>query len=127
MFTASSLFLISFYSFELFSTLKFAVIKWFLGETCFIKIFFSLFFFSLDRSSHRRCFANSQKNTCGGAFFNRVASIQACNFIKKRLEHRCFSMKLAKFLRTPTLKNICKWLLLSQTVLFYFYGEKDCL
>ena len=30
---------------------------------------------------------------------------QACNFIKKRLQHRCFPVKLAKFLRTPFLKN----------------------
>ena len=34
------------------------------------------------------------------------------NFVKKILQHRCFSVKLAKFLRTPTLKNICQRLLL---------------
>ena len=27
--------------------------------------------------------------------------MKACNFIKKRLQHRCFSLKFAKFLRTP--------------------------
>ena len=37
---------------------------------------------------------------------------QACNFIKKRLRHRCFSVKFAKFLRTPILKNISEPLLL---------------
>ena len=26
---------------------------------------------------------------------------QACNFIKKRLQHRCFPMKFEKFLRAP--------------------------
>ena len=31
---------------------------------------------------------------------------------KKRLQHSCFPVKLAKFLRTSTLKNICKRLLL---------------
>ena len=35
-----------------------------------------------------------------------------CNFIKKRLQHRCFPINIAKFLRTPILKNICECLLL---------------
>ena len=43
-------------------------------------------------------------------FFNKVA--QAYNVIKKRLQHRCFPVKFAKFLRTPMLKNICKRLVL---------------
>ena len=38
---------------------------------------------------------------------------QACNFIKKRLQHRYFPVKFAKFLRTPILKNICERLLLN--------------
>ena len=29
-------------------------------------------------------------------------------------QHKCFPVKFAKFLRTPILKNICKWLLLSE-------------
>ena len=32
--------------------------------------------------------------------------------LKKGLWHRCFPVNFAKFLRTPILKNICKWLLL---------------
>ena len=31
---------------------------------------------------------------------------QTCNFIKKRLQHRCFPVKFEKLLRTPILKNI---------------------
>ena len=38
---------------------------------------------------------------------NKVAGLKACNFIKKRLQHTCFPLKYAKFLRTPILKNIC--------------------
>ena len=38
---------------------------------------------------------------------------QACNFIKKRLQHRCFSVNIEKVLRTPISKNICERLLLS--------------
>ena len=39
-------------------------------------------------------------------------SLQVCNFITKRPEHRCFPVKIRKFLRTPILKSICKRLLL---------------
>ena len=37
---------------------------------------------------------------------------QACNFIKERLQHRCFPVKFAKFLRTPFFKEHLRWLLL---------------
>ena len=33
------------------------------------------------------------------------------NYTKKGLRHRCFPLKLAKFLRTPILKNVCERLL----------------
>ena len=39
------------------------------------------------------------------SFFNNVASLQTSNFIKKRLQHSCFPMNIAKFLRTPTSKK----------------------
>ena len=44
--------------------------------------------------------------------FNKAADLQVCNFIKKRLQHRCFSCDIEKFLRIPILKNICERLLL---------------
>ena len=37
---------------------------------------------------------------CWSIFFNKVADLQAYNFIKKRLQQRCFPVKFAKFLRT---------------------------
>ena len=64
----------------------------------------------MDRSSHqsrsvKKVFLKisgiSQENTCAGVG----------NFIKKRLQHRCFPVKFAKFLKTPLLKNICQRLL----------------
>ena len=70
------------------------------------------------RSSHGRCLWKkvfleiSQENTCVGVFFNKVVGVKACNFIKKALQHRCFPVKFAKFLRTPILKNICERLLM---------------
>ena len=36
--------------------------------------------------------------------FNKVAALQVCNFIKKRLQHLCFLVNIAYFLRTPVLK-----------------------
>ena len=44
---------------------------------------------------------------------NKVADLKASNFIKKRLQRRCFPVKLAKFLRTLILKNILEQLLAS--------------
>ena len=46
---------------------------------------------------------------------NNNAGLQACNFIKKRLQQRCFPVNIAKFLRTPILKNICERLLLESS------------
>ena len=46
------------------------------------------------------------------SLFSKVAGPQACNFIKKRLQLRCFSVKFSKFLRILCLKNIQKRLVL---------------
>ena len=35
------------------------------------------------------------------SLFNKVAGLQSCNFIKKRLQHSCSHVNIAKFLRTP--------------------------
>ena len=57
------------------------------------------------RSSHRRF---SQKTPALESHFYKVASLQACNVIKKDLLHRCFPVKFEKFLKTHILKNICE-------------------
>ena len=38
--------------------------------------------------------------------FNKVAGLKACSFIKMRLQHKCFPVNTAKFLRTAILKKI---------------------
>ena len=38
--------------------------------------------------------------------FNKVVDFQACNFIKNRLQRRCFLVNIVQFLRTTFLKNI---------------------
>ena len=49
------------------------------------------------------------------SLFNKISDI---DFIKKRLQHRCFPVNIAKFLRTPSLKNICKRLRLKHWFIF---------
>ena len=39
------------------------------------------------------------------SLFDKVVGLQICNFIKKRLQHKCFSVNIVKFLRTFILKN----------------------
>ena len=52
------------------------------------------------------------------SLFNKVADLKACKFIKNRLQHRCFPVKFAKFLRTPILKNIYERLLVNTEAAF---------
>ena len=35
------------------------------------------------------------------SLFDKVVGLKACNFIKRRLQHKFFPMKFAKFLRKP--------------------------
>ena len=43
-------------------------------------------------------FANfTGKHLCWSLFFNKVADLRVCNFIKKRLQQRYVPVKLAKF------------------------------
>ena len=46
------------------------------------------------------------------SLFNRVAGLKTCNCIK-RLQQRFFPVNIAKILRAPIFKKICKQLLLS--------------
>ena len=40
------------------------------------------------------------------SYENTVLYFQSCNFIKKRFQHRCFPVNIAKFFRAPVLKNV---------------------
>ena len=51
----------------------------------------------------------SQENTYVGVFFNKVAEL-VCNIIKRRLQHRRFYVKFAKFVRTVCFAEH-RWLL----------------
>ena len=64
------------------------------------------------------------------SFLDKFVGLQACGFIKKRLQHRCFPVNIVKFLRTPILKNTCERLFLqipersySKRVLLYLLNQ----
>ena len=76
--------------------------------------------FTSLRSSHRRCsikkmflkiLQNSQKTTRVGVSFIKKLP-QVCNFLKKRLPHRCFPVNFVKLLRIPFFQNSSRRLLL---------------
>ena len=41
---------------------------------------------------------STRKHLMLESFFNKVAGLKACNFIQKRLQHRCFPVNIAKYL-----------------------------
>ena len=66
----------------------------------------------------RKSFADALQNRCYEKFrkfhrklpvleslFNKVAGLQVCNVIKKRLQQKCVLVKFTKLLRTPFLQN----------------------
>ena len=91
------------------------------GWEVFVKTHVLLYFYNETRSSHQRCsikavlenFATfTTKHLCCNLFLNKVAGLQACNFIRKRLQHSRLTVNIPKYLRTPLLKNICERLFL---------------
>ena len=50
----------------------------------------------------------SQENTCARVSFLVKLQVKDCNFIKKRLQHRCFPVKYAKFILQNTSGGINK-------------------
>ena len=48
------------------------------------------------------------------------------SFIKNRLQHRCFPVKFAKFLRTPIWRNICERGLLNTEGVFSVFCRRCC-
>ena len=50
--------------------------------------------------------------------FNKAAGLKVFNSIKKRLQHSCFLVELAKLLKTPFFTREFQWLLLMFNLLF---------
>ena len=53
------------------------------------------------------------KHLCQSLYFNEVAGLSPATLLIKRLWHRCFPVKFAKFLRTSFLTEHFQWLLLT--------------
>ena len=73
----------------------------------------------------KQLFADFQQNKCSQKFCNihrktlvlesllkKVAGFEVCKSIKRRLQHRCFPVNIAKFLRTAFSIEQLLWLLL---------------
>ena len=45
------------------------------------------------------------------SLFDKVEDLKACNFMKKRLQHRCFPPKFVELLRKPSFTEHLWWLL----------------
>ena len=66
-----------------------------------------------NKSSHRRC--SIKQGVCNNfAIFTgkRPCWSKVVGLIKAGLQHMCFPVNIAKFLREPILKNICERLFL---------------
>ena len=86
------------------------------------------------RSSHRRCTIKKlllkisqypQEKPVLQSLFKKVAGLKACKFIKKRPQHRCFPVNIAKCLRLRILKNIFGRLLFYCFNGSLLHGPKD--
>ena len=61
----------------------------------------------------RKSFGNfTGKTPVLESLFKKVAGPQACNVIEKRVQHKGFPVKFAKFLRAPFFTEGLWWLLL---------------
>ena len=61
--------------------------------------------------------------------FNKVAGLQTCNFINKKLHHRCFSVKFAKSLRASFLQSTsggCFWKYLMNSLFIAYENDESC-
>ena len=65
---------------------------------------------NICRNSHRRCSIKKAIIKNFTIFPGKL--LKACNLIKKRLQHKCFPVIIAKFLKAPIFQNIRERLVL---------------
>ena len=95
------------------------------------KLHYLQFGFQIYRSSRSQMFSSrASKNFEMLEFlFNTVAGLQTFNFIKKRLQHRCFYVKFAKALRASFLQNTsggCFWKYLMNSLFIAYENDESC-
>ena len=91
------------------------------------------------RNSHQRCSVKKAALTNSTIFhiyiyrktpvleslFEKIARLMACNFIKKRLQHRCFPVNMAKIFNSTYFKEYLQLLL--DCFLLYMLGYQKLL
>ena len=80
------------------------------------------YYYFVSRSSHPEVFCkkvtlqilqNLQENTCASvSFFDKVAAIRPAILLKTILQHRCFPVDFARFVRIPFFREQFWWLFL---------------
>ena len=63
------------------------------------------------------------KHSYWSFFFYKIAGHQACSFVKKRLQHRCFPVNIATFFRTTSFTEHLQFLLLPILVICFYRQE----
>ena len=90
-----------FISVKYFSTTAFNPFFIFKKQPSFFEVF-------CKRTCYEKFNKLNRKTPVLESLFHKVTDLQACSSNKKRLQHRCFPVKFARFLRKRILKNICK-------------------
>ena len=57
------------------------------------------------------------KHLCWSLILNKVAGLKPAALLKKRLQHKCFPVNVAKFLRTPFYRTPSGYCFLLVTIL----------
>ena len=76
-------------------------------------------FFKIDVLKNLAIFAG--RHLCW-SLFDEDVGLKVCTFIKKRLQHRCFPLDIAKFLRTAFFIEHLRWLLHNELLQFIETG-----
>ena len=64
------------------------------------------------------------KHLCQILLFNKVAGLRTVTLLKKRFWYRCFPVNFSKFLKTPSITEHLRWLLLKKTVNQLIFREE---
>ena len=69
-----------------------------------------------------------QENSCARvSFLKKVAGLEVCNFIKKRLQHRCFLVNVTKFLRTARIALVVAFVETPWALIIFFQCIQNCM
>ena len=64
------------------------------------------------------------KHLCQSLLFNKVAGLRTVTLLKKRFWCRCFPVNFLKFLKTPSITEHLRWLLLKAPVNQLIFREE---